>query len=208
MDAGEPIVGAYFLGPRDRGLPIPSPSANLAGVWKGNGQRLRPRVAVGFLFSLRFAPVIWTMSVNRHYEMIYTLTGSHPLVRGHYFNGVKVNKLSIAVIVLGVIIFLGLGKEVSAVSPQPYEIEKELERKAVEKVKPGEGDIVCTVVIKYISDPKTGRHVREDYSLPVVVRHTANKKDAVEEAVALIEDKLNDESISEVAIDCRFPKKN
>jgi len=118
------------------------------------------------------------------------------------------NKLSFAAIVMGVIMFLGPGREVSAVSPQPYEIEKELERKAVEKVKPGEGDIVCTVMIRYKSDPKTGRNVREDYSMPVVVKNTANKKDAVEEAVALIEDKLNDESITEVVIDCRFPKTN
>jgi hypothetical protein len=85
MDAGEPIVGAYSPETGDRGLPIPSPSANLAGVWKGNGQRLRPRTAVGFIFSLRFAPVIWTMSVNRHYEMVYTFINLAPSLCGNNF---------------------------------------------------------------------------------------------------------------------------
>ncbi len=118
------------------------------------------------------------------------------------------NKLSIAVFVLGMISLSGQMDKASAVSPQPHELGKELERKVGEKVKVGEGDIVCTVVIRYMSDPKNGGHVREDYSVPVVVKHAANKKDAVDEAVALIEDKLNDESVSEVVIDCRFPKTN
>ncbi len=118
------------------------------------------------------------------------------------------NTVTITIIVAVLVILSGPMKEASAVSPQPYEIEKEVERKAAEKAKPGEGDIVCTVVIRYMTDPKTGGHVREDYSMPVVVKHAANNKDAVEEALAIIEDKLNDESISEVAINCRFPKTN
>ncbi len=116
------------------------------------------------------------------------------------------NKLSVAVIVLCTIIFLDPGKETSAVSPQPHEMGKELERKAAEKVIPGQGDVVCTVVIKYAGDPKTGSDVGEDYSIPVVVKRAAGKKDAIEEAVALIEDKLDDETISEVSVHCRFPK--
>lgn len=117
-------------------------------------------------------------------------------------------KASITIIVLGMIILSGPVEEAHAVSPQPHEIEKELERKAFEKVEPAEGDIVCTITIKHKSDPKTGRSVKENYSLSVVLKNTANKKGVVGEAVDLIEDKLNDESISEVAVDCRFPKTN
>lgn len=43
MDAGEPIVWGVFPGiTGDRVLPNPSPTANLAGTWKGNGQRIKP----------------------------------------------------------------------------------------------------------------------------------------------------------------------
>jgi len=149
------------------------------------------------------------MPVTRHSEMGYTfINPARYCAETMFSRGKKMNKLSIAAIVLGVLILSGQVNEALAVSPQPSEIGKDLERKAVERVKPGEGEIVCTVVIKYMVDPKTGRNVREDYSMAVAVKHTANKKDAAEEALTLIEDKLNDENISEIAVDCRFPKTN
>jgi len=35
MDAGDPSKGGAFRQQPDRELPIPSPSANLVGIWKG-----------------------------------------------------------------------------------------------------------------------------------------------------------------------------
>ena len=49
MDAGNPIFGAYS--DKDRALPGPSPTANLAGVWKGKRLKFKPLFAGGFLFS-------------------------------------------------------------------------------------------------------------------------------------------------------------
>lgn len=43
MDAGDPMMGRISLPQAgNRALPGPSPTANLAGVWKGNGQRNMP----------------------------------------------------------------------------------------------------------------------------------------------------------------------
>jgi hypothetical protein len=51
MDAGDPENGAYFpVFAGDRALPGPSPSANLAGIWKGKERKLKP-LPGGFLFS-------------------------------------------------------------------------------------------------------------------------------------------------------------
>jgi len=51
MDAGDPENGAYFPAfAGNRALPGPSPSANLAGMWKGKGRKLKP-LPSGFLFS-------------------------------------------------------------------------------------------------------------------------------------------------------------
>jgi hypothetical protein len=36
----------------DRALPSPSPTANLAGIWKGNGKDTYRYIAAGFLFGL------------------------------------------------------------------------------------------------------------------------------------------------------------
>lgn len=59
MDAGEPVFRAQsFLIMQDRILPNPSPSANLAGIWKGNGRKNSYRwIAGGFLFFL-FSPAL------------------------------------------------------------------------------------------------------------------------------------------------------
>jgi len=53
MDAGDPEFGAYSLqviDRKDRELPFPSPSANLAGIWKGKG-RNKDRRPGGFFIS-------------------------------------------------------------------------------------------------------------------------------------------------------------
>ena len=51
MDAGDPEHGAYFpANAGDRELPFPSPSANLAGIWKGKG-RNEDRRPGGFFIS-------------------------------------------------------------------------------------------------------------------------------------------------------------
>src|SRR5512134_3666394 len=55
MDTGDPITGRI---PRheDRALPSPSPTANLVGVWKGNGQRREPLHCQRFFCSLLRCP--------------------------------------------------------------------------------------------------------------------------------------------------------
>jgi len=93
-----------------------------------------------------------------------------------------------------------------AVSPMPEEIEKDVERKSFEKVKQGETDIVCKVRIIYKNDATSGKPSREDFSHSVVMEGLITKKDTLEKTLRLIEDKLKEEDISEVKIECKFPK--
>ena len=46
MDAGNPEIGAHSF--QDRELLIPSPTANLAGVWKGHGEKNQNRCPAVF----------------------------------------------------------------------------------------------------------------------------------------------------------------
>jgi KUP system potassium uptake protein len=56
MDAGDPELWGVFPGiPGDRALPSPSPTANLAGIWKGNGQRFKPLPCQRFFYFSSFA---------------------------------------------------------------------------------------------------------------------------------------------------------
>lgn len=58
MDAGDPDYGAQSPDTGDRALPGPSPSANLAGIWKGTEQKLRPPCSGRFLiFSFVMPPL-------------------------------------------------------------------------------------------------------------------------------------------------------
>jgi hypothetical protein len=56
MDAGDPNKRGVFFGiPGNRALPSPSPTANLAGIWKGTGQGREPLLA-GVFFMLLLCP--------------------------------------------------------------------------------------------------------------------------------------------------------
>jgi hypothetical protein len=88
-----------------------------------------------------------------------------------------------------------------AVSPMPHELERELENQATDKTKPAEGDTVCTIKIIY---PKDKLHA-EDYVSTIVIKGPASRKDSLEKSISYIEDKLQDENISEVTVECKFP---
>lgn len=87
-----------------------------------------------------------------------------------------------------------------AVSPMPEEIEKDVEKKAIEKVKAGENNAMCSIKITYAGN------LREDYSASIVLEGSLPKKDALEKTIGLHEDRLKKEDISKVNIECKFPK--
>ena len=90
-----------------------------------------------------------------------------------------------------------------AVSPMPSEIEKDLEKKSMEKTIPSEADTVCWVRIVY---EKNGNGIKEDYFSTVVVQGSPPKAEAFDKAMTFAEDKLKEEHISEVVIECKFPR--
>ncbi len=94
-----------------------------------------------------------------------------------------------------------VASSVVAVSPMPEEIEKDAGRKAIEKVKAGENNTVCSIKIIYTKniDP-----AKEDYSAAIVLEGFLKKKDALEKTITFYEDKLKKEDISEVFIECKF----
>jgi hypothetical protein len=88
-----------------------------------------------------------------------------------------------------------------AVSPMPEEIEKWQS----EKLRQSETAAVCMVKIIYKTDTVSGKPPREDFSHSVVIEGFAPKREAIEKTVGSIEEKLKEEDISEVKIECRFP---
>lgn len=88
-----------------------------------------------------------------------------------------------------------------AVSPMPSEIEKDAERKSMEQVSPTGNNIVCKITIVYTN----GKQRKEDHVSSIAMEATTSRKDALEKAVKYFEDKLQDEDISEVTVDCKFP---
>ena len=89
-----------------------------------------------------------------------------------------------------------------AVSPMPEEIEK----KQSEKLRQSETAAVCMVKIIYKTDTVSGKPLREDFSHSAVIDGFTPKRDAIEKTVGSIGDKLKEEDISEVKIECRFPE--
>ena len=88
-----------------------------------------------------------------------------------------------------------------AVSPMPHELEKELERQSPDKTKPAEGNTICTIKIVYLKGKLPG----EDYVSTIVVKSPASRKDPLEKSISHIEDKLQDEDIAEITVECKFP---
>jgi hypothetical protein len=89
-----------------------------------------------------------------------------------------------------------------AVSPMPEEIEKAQS----EKLSQTKNVAVCMVKIIYKTDTASGKPLREDFSHSVVIKGFALKRDAIEKTVGSIEEKLKEEDISEVKIECRYPE--
>ena len=88
-----------------------------------------------------------------------------------------------------------------AVSPMPHELEKELGNQATDNRKPSEGDTICTIKIVYLKDKPHA----EDHVSTIVIKDPATRKDSLEKSISYIEDKLHDEDISEVTVECKFP---
>ncbi len=89
-----------------------------------------------------------------------------------------------------------------AVTPVPHEIEREAEKKAMEKIVPGEHDTVCSIKVIYARNVSPAG---EDYHSSFVIKGPAQKKDAFEKALGVLEDELKRDDISEVIVDCTFP---
>jgi len=103
-------------------------------------------------------------------------------------------------LLLGFFITAGPGSAL-AVSPMPSEIEKDAERKSMEQVRPAGNNIVCKIAIVYTN----GKHHKEDYASTLAMEATTSRKDALEKALKYIEDRLQEDDISEVTVDCSFP---
>ncbi len=86
-----------------------------------------------------------------------------------------------------------------AVSPVPYEIEKEHERKALET--PADKDIACNVAISYTK----GQNGKANYQVSTFFDDATSKIKAFERTIEAIADKLSEEDISDVVIKCAFP---
>ncbi len=89
-----------------------------------------------------------------------------------------------------------------AVSPMPYELEKEQERKALEKPSPSNDDINCRVTISYLK----GKNGKDDYLLSTFFDCATQKRIAFERTIEAVSDKLSEEDVSDVVIECRFPE--
>jgi hypothetical protein len=89
----------------------------------------------------------------------------------------------------------------SAVSPMPHELERELENQATDKTKPTEGDTSCTIKIVYLKDKLHS----EDHVSTIAIKGPASRKDSIEKSISYMEDKLQDDNISEATVDCKFP---
>ena len=83
----------------------------------------------------------------------------------------------------------------------PSEIEKDQGEKSIEQLKPTENNVVCKIKIVYIS----GKPRREDYVSSIAIEAATSREDALEKSIKHFEDKLRDEDISTVTVDCKFP---
>jgi hypothetical protein len=187
MDAGDPEYGAYFpVFAGDRALPGPSPTANLVGIWKGKGREFRPLPSGFFIF----------LCPQRRKIMIpKTIFAGSPSAKS-----IVVSYLATLLFSL-VFLIPAVPGTAFAVSPMPHELEKELENQATDNRKPTEGATICTIKIVYHNDKLHA----EDYVSTIVIKSPASRKDSLEKSIAYIEDKLQDEDISEVTVECKFP---
>jgi len=62
---GNHYWGVFHL---DRALPSPSPTANLVGIWKGNGQKFKPLPCQRFSISPPFCLLILFQNIFVKYE--------------------------------------------------------------------------------------------------------------------------------------------
>lgn len=82
----------------------------------------------------------------------------------------------------------------AAVSPMP-----------IEELKPGQTAIICAIHISYMPDREKVTP-GEVYSKTFFFEASAPKRDVLEEMTRRIDDKLNKGNVSEVKIECKFPK--
>jgi RNA-binding protein YhbY len=113
------------------------------------------------------------------------------------------NSVSICLILL-MLIFLPVSKAF-AVSPMPSEIEKEIEKKSVEKVKHAESDTICNVEVFSAGDISHNISPRKE-SLFFAFDKSVGKKDVFDEIIRLIEENIEGENIIKVSIECNFKK--
>jgi len=100
------------------------------------------------------------------------------------------------------VFFIAAGPRTAlAVSPMPQEIEKGAERKSMEQVRPAGNNVICKITIVYTN----GKHHKEDYVSTLAMEATTSRKEALEKSITYVEDKLQNEDIAEVTVDCKFP---
>ncbi len=93
---------------------------------------------------------------------------------------------------------------VFAVSPMPAEIEKNVEKKQ-HMTKQHEPATACRIKIVYAADTASGKASSENFLASFFFESGIPSKDVFEKALFLCEEKLRDDRISEVSLQCNFP---
>ena len=101
------------------------------------------------------------------------------------------NKASISIFI---IVLFGLVGNSSATSPMP-----------IEELKPGQTAIACAIHIVYMPDREKVTS-GEAYSKTFFFEVSAPKRDVLQEMTRHIDDKLDKGNVSEVKLECKFPK--
>jgi hypothetical protein len=112
----------------------------------------------------------------------------------------RASLLLLPALLLGFFITAGPGTAF-AVSPMPSEIEKDAERKSMEQVRPTENNIVCKITVVYTS----GKQRKADYVSSLAMEAATSRKDALGKSIRYVEDRLHEDDISEVTVNCKFP---
>ena len=94
-----------------------------------------------------------------------------------------------------------------AVSPQPAEIEQDLNRKQF-TTKQHDTDTICKVRITHVQGISSDIPAKEDSLHTMYFDYHMPKKDVLEKVLEVSKDNLNDNNISSVSIDCSFHHQN
>ena len=95
---------------------------------------------------------------------------------------------------IALVVLTCLAHDSAAVSPMP-----------IEELKPGQTAIACAVRIVYAPDRDRGIP-EEVYAKTLFFEVASQKKDVLEEMTRYVENKLDKGNVTEVKLECKFPK--